>query len=330
MANENVNGAEGGLLENSGMDQFQGFSTKDGEVVTQKSKVPAAKNGAAKPTAKQKAAIEEGEEPEEGADADETTPAAETKRRDAQERINKAVGRQRAAERERDTLRSQNSALETRLAALEARVNAPPLDPKVAQRRQHDPEAPSPEDYEFGELDARYISDLARHETRKEIKQQQSAQQTQQQSAQQTQAQQAALQRANEFKDKGLDKYDDFEDVVFDNNTPISPVLAELFFESDLGVDIAYQLASDSKEAKRVSAMTPARQAAWFGQREAELSSGSSDADEDDEDNGSVTPPKTTRAPPPPATKTRGSGGQQQTSAATTDFAAFERMAAKP
>lgn len=329
MADKNGNGTES-ILETSGADQFQGFSTKDGEVVTETNK-PAA---AARPAVgKAKAAkVEAGED--EGAagegEGEGTTPAETdaNRTRSAQARIDKAVGRQRSAERERDSLRQANTTLETRLAALEARINAPPIDTNTKQKRPVDPSAPSPEDYDFGELDARYIADIARHETRKEIAAQQQHHQQQTQQTQQTAAQRDWQRRASEFKDKGLDKYDDFEDVVLDNDTPISPTLAELAFESDNGPDILYALASDLKEAKKVSALSPARQAAWFGKREAELSSEEPDADEDGEEQSpAAKSPKVPRAPSPPTTRSRGSGGQQQISAATADFAAFEKMA---
>lgn len=303
--------------------EIQGFATKDGEVISRSGTSAQAPGRAlATPAVKAKgAAAPEGDDQGQADDAG--------KHKSAQARIDRAVGRQREAERERDAARTEKAALEARLAAIEARVNGNGNANANGQQQQRQADGvPQPTDYQYGELDAAYIRDLAKYEARQEILAQQQQHQARTTTADQQRQQEAFKAKADEFRDRGVDKYDDFEDVVFDNSVPISPIMAELAFDSDHGPDILYALAQDLKEAKRVSALSPARQAAWFGRKEAELSSEASDADEDEHGNPpQATSPKTPQAPPPPQTRTRGSGGPQRVSADTSDFAAFERMA---
>lgn len=302
------------LADDQAANKFQGFATKDGERVEPPAAGPAndrpAKGGDASAKAKDEGEADEGDD--------------EAKRhKSAQARINKAVGAQRAAER-------RAASLEQRLAALETRAAAPQQGNDKAKPKS-DPNAPQPADYEYGELDSKFIRDLARYEARQEFEA--ARQETKQQSdnASQTKAQQEFQARLDTFYQGGIDIADDFEEVVSDQSLKISSVLGELILESEFGAQIAYAMASDSKEAKAVSALSPARQAAWFGQREAELSSESSDAAENSGQQRppSTSSPKTTQAPPPPKGKTRGSGEAQQASPATTDFAQFERLAMK-
>jgi hypothetical protein len=320
-------GTENSLLAPLTADKFQGFATKDGEPIAE-SKV-AAKTAAkadAKATTKAKVAAEDGEDGDQGDREDGQEGQANTpKPKDLQTRINKAVGRQRAAERERDALAATNRTLEQRLANIEGQMQLLTTGKKPPSNDA----APDPADYKNGDIDARYIADLARYEGRKAAK----AARADDDKAAKTEAEAKAARdlakRVGEFADKGSEKYEDFQDVVFDEGFPLSPTLGELALESDHGAEILYTLASDSKESKRVLGMTPARQAAWFGTREAELSSESSDAGEEDEseDEDPETPPKATKSPQPSNHKTRGTGGVPRISASTTDFAAFERMA---
>lgn len=300
---------------------FQGFATKDGEIIPPKGESAAPKTAkvAVKPAAKTPGDAAGDPEGDGAPDPD------QERHKSAQTRINKAVGKQRAAERESARLRDENTRLSARLDAIEARLNGE----SAGKKPKSDPNAPQPDDYENGELDMQYIRDSARYEARKEFEAQ-NRKSTETQKSQEQAAQQREMQkRLDSFVQSGLGKYDDFDEVVLDDGLNISQTLGELFLESEHGPDIAYAMASDPNEAKRVSAMTPSRQAAWFGQKEAELSSESSDAGDPPPEGGARTP-KTTQAPPIPKAKARGNGASQATSAATSDFAAFERMAMNP
>jgi hypothetical protein len=310
---------------------FQGFSTKDGEVV----KVEEGANGKAgdrpakttpeKPAKPAKAADDDAAD--DAGDEQAADPAQEQRHKSAQQRINRAVAAQRAAERRADNLQRQLDKMDERFAGLEAKIAG-------GGKEQRDPNEPRPDDYELGELDPKYTAAVARYHAKKTVE----TERTTSEKKQQDQATERQIQEFQKKRDKleadGLEKYDDFAEVVFDDNLTVSPILVELIFDSEHGADIAYQLASDPKEAAKVSAMSPQRQAAWFGRKEAEWeSSASSDAgeqeDEEDEEPQIRQPSKTTQAPLPPKRKTRGGGSTQPTSGATSDFAAFERAAMK-
>lgn len=338
MSKEQQNAGEAGLLDDSGMASVQGFATKDGEIIPPAEKAPtkgareAPKAEKADRVAKKpdtEAETDENEDPD-AKSGESDAGDADSRHRAAQARINKAVGRQRAAERRATEATESMAAMRAEIARLSAQVSSffgTPAGQQDTKTASPTTGMPNPAEYEHGINDIQYIRDMARAEARQEL----ATQARQQTAAQEHEAQTRAAREFGEKRDKflteGLDKYDDFDEVVTSSDIPVSQTLAELFFDSDHGSDIAYALASDPKESRRVAAMSPTRQAAWFGRREAELSSGSPDADEDARAEGAVASPKVTRAPPPPATRTRGSGGQSQASAATTDFAAFERMA---
>jgi hypothetical protein len=264
---------------------------------------------------------------DEDEDVDERQPRrddrrAQSNRKGADKRIAQAVGRQRQAERERDAATSRVTSLEARLARLEAGGLTPPA--RGGNNSQNSGETqPDPADYQYGELDTRYISDLSRYETLKTLREEDTRRARAQQETQNNESRQAMAAKFREFETEGLARYDDFDVVVTQSanngDWPLTPLLASLIIDSEHGPDIAYHLASDRKEAKRVAALTPAKQAAWFGQREAVLSAETPAAG-----NPAL---RVSRAPEAVRRQSRGSGSRQPPSADTTDFAAFERMA---
>ena len=256
----------------------------------------------------------------------------------ANKRVGKAVAKQRAAERRESEALGRVQALEARFAAFES--GKPLANGKTdaltvkATPAINDSTAPDPKDYDYGELDSRYIAALARHETRKEIRESQQAKEAKTATDEQTKS-------AGEFKAalatfgvKGDEKYDDFDEVVTqgakDGVWALSATLGQLLLSSDVGIDIAYELASNPKEAERISALSLARQAAWFGKREAELSS-ETDVDEAKKPAKveNLTPAKPivkVSQAPTPIIRARGTGEKSSVSGDTTDFAAFEAL----
>lgn len=104
---------------------------------------------------------------------------------------------------------------------------------------------------------------------------------------QEAERQRAQLQDAyHEREEKARDKYDDFEQVVYNPRLPITNVMAETIQSSEIGPEVAYYLGSNPKETERISKLSPFLQAREIGRIEAKLA----DA-----------PPvkKTTNAPPP-------------------------------
>lgn len=66
-------------------------------------------------------------------------------------------------------------------------------------------------------------------------------------------------------------KYDDFEQVAYNPNLPITNVMAETIQASDIGPDLAYYLGANPKEADRISRLSPFLQAKEIGRLEVKL-----------------------------------------------------------
>jgi hypothetical protein len=319
--------------------RFLGMSTKDGEIVPPvtadgpKPSKEATKdtNGKRPATSAPKvsAKVNVGEE-ESDEDDEEKQPSKPSSR--VQKRIDQATARQRAAERRADLAEANLLQLERRLAAMEAEMRSLRTGgvDTAGKSTTSDPNAPQPSSYEYGELDARYIRDLAKYEARKELEAERAK--TQSEAARQS-AEAAARERATKIdawaQAEGAKKYDDFDEVVIqgakDGLWPLSATLGQLILESEFGHDIAYSLASNPKEAARIARMAPEKQAAWFGKEEARLAAGAASPGETHDDIQQK--PKVTQAPIPPVHRAKGSGESNPVSPDTTDFAAFERLA---
>ena len=104
------------------------------------------------------------------------------------------------------------------------------------------------------------------------------------------------LEAYHDREEEARGKYEDFEQVAYNPNLPITTVMAETIQASETGPDVAYYLGANPKEAERISRLSPYMQAKEIGKIEAKLS-----------DNPPVK--KTTSAPPPIAPISgRGSG----------------------
>ena len=111
------------------------------------------------------------------------------------------------------------------------------------------------------------------------------------------QKQQAQIVEAySEAEEKARDKYDDFEEVVYNPKLRITNAMAESIQASENGPDLAYWLGSNPKEAERIANLSPILQAKEIGKIEAKLS-----------DNPPVK--KTTSAPTPISPVTARSSG---------------------
>jgi len=69
----------------------------------------------------------------------------------------------------------------------------------------------------------------------------------------------------------GERKYDDFEEAVANNDTPISDVAYHAILESDIRADIVYHLATNADVAERISKLSPYAQAKEIGKLEDKL-----------------------------------------------------------
>jgi hypothetical protein len=318
------------------MSRMQGFAVRDGET----------SDGA--PTAEENAVLAANSRPaiaadddkgteadEDDTDADESAededakaaadqdqqPAGKQKpQRSAQKRIDKAVERQRTAERtldqERGRYAAESAALQKRLDDIEARLTSGKAPANTA-------DAPDPSKYEAGELDPKYIRDLARAEASSAVGEVRKEYEARETKAKEATAKQEWDQKYGAFQTAGAGLHDDFKEVVVEGaergEWPLSAHLAQLIMDSPEGPAVAYHLASNVEEAKKVAAMSPLGQAAHFGRLAAKFSSPSSDAP--------ANPAKTTKAPPPLSGRARGAGGNREASPATTDFRQFEQLA---
>ena len=328
---------------------FETIATRDGEVQP--------KEDAAKPEAagaiKEKPAVvsaapgdvvvkpakEAATAADESGEDDEDEAAKEPVKKRQNTPPEKRIAHYRRAAGDSDRLRT---AAEQRAAAAEQRAlaaeealrgGAAPqkgLTPQKEAAKDDDKGRPSPDKYDYGELDSRYIADVVKFETNKAIAADRAAQET-------TRQQEAAAVEQRELKvaydaniAAGVAKYEDFEEVVLEGNWPLSDTLGKLLLKSEVGADIAYHLASNPKEAQEVFGKSPTEQARYFGRLEAKFSSPSSSdakADTTKQEQTESTPlvtAKTTKAPEPPANRARGQGGKTKVSPDTTDFAELE------
>lgn len=319
------------------MATFSGFVTQDGAVVPEKPAGKAAEGD-------DKAADDKGDEGDgddkgaEGDDkgdgkdgkADDDDSEAGKARRSAQERINKAVGAQRAAERREADQAAANALLVRQLDEMRARLERIEKGEtgkdltKPEAKDTVDPDAPNPKDYPLGELDARYIAAVSAHAVKKALAEADEGKRKSQETAQETAAREALAAQVRELGTKGAKVYPDFDETVLKaaarNEYPVTDVVGSLILESEQGVHVAYELATDLELAKKVAAMTPTRQGAWFGAREAfyEAKAGQG---ADTDDGGE---PPVTKAPPVPDTRIRAGRSAPAVTADTGDFAAFE------
>ena len=358
------------------MAKFQGFSVTDGEVSkgepTVDEKEALARQNVIETAAKAK---ETAEKPDEGS-VDETAEekaareAAEANLTDKQKaakalqakvggdkgkkpvrsaadrvaQINAATAEMRQAQRDLEAARAVDNKAE--IAALKAEIAQlkSGLTSKPGATTVVDKDAPRASDYQYGELDAGYIRDLAVYETRKAIAAEKTKETATAQTEQKRREAQEFQQKVEKFETDGSEKFDDFSDVVIqgakDGAWPLTKTFGDLMFESEVGPDIAYYLATHVDEAKKIMGKSPSAQAAAFGRLEATFSSTSSDASHQSTDQQTDKPGQatqqqgqvpvqgsTTKAPPPPQHRARGAGGKITVTADTNDFAAFERMA---
>lgn len=226
------------------------------------------------------------------------------RRRSPQDRINLAVRRQREAER-------RAAEAERRLQELTTKQT-----PAAGDTATHEDVPPDPTKYEYGELDTRYMRDAAKYEARQEFKRLQAG--VDKRLAEQRQRDEAtSIQRKLlDVKDRGVSKYDDFEEALEEADAAgaqITPVMAQVFAESDVAEDMIYHLAKHPQEAKKIMGLSPIAQARELGRLETKFAK---------QDTG-----RKPAAPAPPNNRPRGVGGKFTVGGDTNDFAAFEKLA---
>ncbi len=165
-------------------------------------------------------------------------------------------------------------------------------------RQQPAAPPPAPDDFESAQ---QYAEALAEQKARELLAQREAA------------AQQAAL--LESYKDReeeARDRYEDFEQVAYNPNLPVTDVMAQAIQASDIGPEVIYYLGSNPKEASRISRLSPVLQAKEIGKIEVNLTS-----------NPPVKKTSTAPAPLAPVTATRSNSGPRYD---TTDPRATKSM----
>jgi beta-glucosidase-like glycosyl hydrolase len=85
--------------------------------------------------------------------------------------------------------------------------------------------------------------------------------------------QKEVIEAYHDREEEARSKYDDFEQVAYNPNLPITSDMAQAIQYSDIGPDLAYHLGANPKEAERISRLPPILQAKEIGKLEQKLSS---------------------------------------------------------
>lgn len=252
------------------------------------------------------------------------------KKQNFQERMNEVTRARREAERRAEAAERRAAQLEEKLRQAPPKEEQSPKKPDKPAADEVDPNAPNPDDYEFGELDSRYIGDLAEYRADKRFAELRADDDKKRREREQQDHQTEARAKFNDMVDKGSAKYEDFYEKVVEGSEkdvwPLSQEIGELILSSDVGDEIAYHLATHPEEAERIYLAAPLEQARIFGKLEVKFSAGQAAASGDG--NGATKEtgkpaPKPPKAPAP-VEQARGTDGKFQASADSEDFAAFE------
>ena len=127
---------------------------------------------------------------------------------------------------------------------------------RSAEKQVVPAELPSPDQFQSPADYAEFI----RAEADKLVQQREAAKQQSQ-----------VLESYQEREEAARDKYDDFEQVAYNPNLPITNVMAETIQHSEIGPELAYYLGSNPKDAERISRLSPYLQAKEIGKIEAKL-----------------------------------------------------------
>lgn len=231
-------------------------------------------------------------QPTEGEDAEVIQPDPKPKKT-AQDRINEVTAARREAERERDYWRN---------AAMQPAPKAAPDQPRD--------KAPHPDDYALGDIDVRYVTDIAKYEAKAEVRAEYEAREHSSRLATQV----------STFDDRVAQTFPEGEPDGLASLRSLSALRSEItdvILSSEKGPLLADHLGDNPAILRRLESL-PAH---MVGFELAKLESGL----------GKPAPPLINRVTnaPDPAPKPRGSGGQFAVSPDTNDFAAFEKLADK-
>lgn len=139
---------------------------------------------------------------------------------------------------------------------------------------------------DFNYDDTQYQAHLMQQATQQAVEAAKRELQAQAQRDRELRRQQTFAQKQAEF----AETVEDYRDVVFNDNLPITPAMAEAIQESDDGPALAYHLGKNPDLAARIAALPPIAAAREMGRLEARLSA----------EKEKAKAPVVSKAPPPP------------------------------
>jgi hypothetical protein len=296
----------------------------------------AAKPAAAKTPTPTPAAADEGDEGGEGGDEnDDDDPDGDANRGGEGEDDDKGQeGHLRRLKRERADARKEVRDLKAKVALLDsggllARLEA--LEKgglpnsqgggKSADQGKPAPDPTDTEKYPLGHLDPDYMEDKAEWLAEKKATERADAALQRQQATNMEAAEQARvshiLSQVEEIAERGVDLHEDFQEFVVDSGMrgdwDLSQTTFEACHEADHGAQILLDLASDKKEATRVSKLGHLAQIRYVQEKNDEIAK-------------KVTPRRVPRAGEPPQNAARGTNSRVQINPATDNLDDFEKL----
>ena len=196
---------------------------------------------------------------------DEEKPKRRRARPDPKKRIRKLVA-------ERNSERDENARLRAQIDVLMKQAQQPQPAAEQMPQPQDDPQ-PKQDDYpgDYG----RYLEERSAWASRQAVKQVLAEAQTQ---AAETQKQQTAQARETEMVTqakalfaKGIEQFEDFEEVAADPDLPVTDAMTSAMLASDIGHQVQYHLGSHPEEAARISQLNPVQQVREMALLEASL-----------------------------------------------------------
>lgn len=130
---------------------------------------------------------------------------------------------------------------------------------RAAEQQARQPVAPPPAPDDFENAQA-YAEALAEQKAQELLARREAAKQ-----------QAALLESYKDREEEARERYDDFEQVAYNPNLPVTNDMAQAIQASDIGPEVIYHLGSNPKEAHRIANLPPILQAVEIGKIIAKL-----------------------------------------------------------
>ncbi len=180
-----------------------------------------------------------------------------------------AVVEEKPVEEKRFTQAELDAAIAKRIARLERkRERERPPEPVAEKPQAHG--KPAPENFKTTEEYIEAVADWKADQKFTEKFEEREQRQREERAREHQRSLAAEHQKREEV---ARDKYDDFDDVVYDADLPISQHMALAIQLSEVGPELAYHLGKNPKEAARIAQLHPLAQARELGKLEAKVAS---------------------------------------------------------